>query len=118
MPFYASMISNGTNHCLLFFQSSDNNLGAEFQTEIQTMTSIKHLNLVRFFGYLEYQDEKILVIEFVPNGTLREHLDCKRNFPSMVVSFVIMLSFCSTFKLKRSVSQFSMRQIFGHDDFK
>lgn len=45
------------------------------------MTSIEHLNLVRFFGYLEYQDERILVIEYVPNGTLREHLDCLHGNP-------------------------------------
>ncbi|XP_020261418.1 calmodulin-binding receptor-like cytoplasmic kinase 2 [Asparagus officinalis] len=54
----------------------DNHRNAEFKTEIQTMASIEHLNLVRCFGYLEYEDERILVIEYVPNGTLREHLDC------------------------------------------
>lgn len=59
----------------------DENPGAEFETEIQTMTCIEHLNLVRFFGYLEHQDERILVIEYVPNGTLREHLDCLRGNP-------------------------------------
>ncbi|KAJ6850477.1 calmodulin-binding receptor-like cytoplasmic kinase 2 [Iris pallida] len=32
--------------------------------------------LVRFHGYLEHEDERIIVVEYVPNGTLREHLDC------------------------------------------
>ncbi|CAN1841448.1 Calmodulin-binding receptor-like cytoplasmic kinase 2 [Linum perenne] len=32
--------------------------------------------LQQFFGYLQQEDEKILVVEYVPNGTLREHLDC------------------------------------------
>ncbi|KNA09231.1 hypothetical protein SOVF_155440 [Spinacia oleracea] len=53
-------------------------LGAEFRTEIQTLAQVDHLNLVRCYGYLEEKDERILLVEYVPNGTLREHLDCIR----------------------------------------
>ncbi|KAJ6825006.1 calmodulin-binding receptor-like cytoplasmic kinase 2 [Iris pallida] len=55
---------------------SNNHLGAEFQSEIKMLARIEHLNLVRFYGYLEHEDERIIVVEYVPNGTLREHLDC------------------------------------------
>jgi serine/threonine protein kinase len=48
----------------------------EFQSEIRTFLSVEHLNLVRFLGYFEDEQERILVVEYVPNGTLREHLDC------------------------------------------
>ncbi|KAH7577958.1 hypothetical protein JRO89_XS01G0320700 [Xanthoceras sorbifolium] len=51
-------------------------LGVEFQSEIKTLARVEHLNLVKFYGCLEYQDERIVVMEYVPNGTLREHLDC------------------------------------------
>ncbi|URE00454.1 tyrosine protein kinase domain containing protein [Musa troglodytarum] len=51
---------------------------AEFQNEIQTLACIEHLSLVRLHGYLEHQDERIVVVEYVSNGTLREHLDCQR----------------------------------------
>lgn len=54
----------------------DKHLGIEFQSEIKTLAQVEHLNLVKFYGYLEYQDERIVVVEYVPNGTLREHLDC------------------------------------------
>ncbi|RDX60125.1 Calmodulin-binding receptor-like cytoplasmic kinase 2, partial [Mucuna pruriens] len=54
----------------------EKHLGVEFQSEIQTLSRVEHLNLVKFFGYLEQGDERILVVEYVPNGTLREHLDC------------------------------------------
>ncbi|KAJ0967263.1 hypothetical protein J5N97_024180 [Dioscorea zingiberensis] len=54
----------------------DNHLGLEFQREIQTLARVEHLNLVRYFGYLELGDERIVVVEYVPNGTLREQLDC------------------------------------------
>ncbi|XP_020600145.1 calmodulin-binding receptor-like cytoplasmic kinase 2 [Phalaenopsis equestris] len=54
----------------------DKQLGTEFQSEVQTLARVEHLNLVRFLGYLEYDNERILVVEYVSNGTLREHLDC------------------------------------------
>ncbi|KAJ0110892.1 hypothetical protein Patl1_00478 [Pistacia atlantica] len=54
----------------------DKHLGVEFQSEIRTLAQVEHLNLVKFYGYLEYRDERIVIVEYVPNGTLREHLDC------------------------------------------
>ncbi|XP_050285033.1 calmodulin-binding receptor-like cytoplasmic kinase 2 [Quercus robur] len=56
----------------------DKYLEVEFQSEIQTLAKVEHLNLVKFYGYLEQEDENIVVLEYVPNGTLREHLDCIR----------------------------------------
>ncbi|CAK9156749.1 unnamed protein product [Ilex paraguariensis] len=56
----------------------DKHLGVEFLSEIRTLAKVEHLNLVKFYGYLEHEDEKIVVVEYVPNGTLREHLDCTR----------------------------------------
>lgn len=47
----------------------------EFETEVQMLMTIDHLNLVKLIGYLEENDERILVVEYVPNGNLREHLD-------------------------------------------
>ncbi|CAL5340010.1 hypothetical protein CsSME_00023887 [Camellia sinensis var. sinensis] len=54
----------------------DKHLGVEFQSEIRTLAQVEHLNLVKFYGFLEHEDERIVVVEYVPNGTLREHLDC------------------------------------------
>ncbi|WJX63524.1 non-specific serine/threonine protein kinase [Trifolium repens] len=47
----------------------------EFKNEIYTLSKIEHLNLVRLYGYLEHGDEKLIVVEYVANGNLREHLD-------------------------------------------
>lgn len=55
----------------------DKHLGSEFKSETQTLARVEHLNLVKFYGYLELGDERIVVVEYVPNGTLREHLDCE-----------------------------------------
>ncbi|KAK7856822.1 calmodulin-binding receptor-like cytoplasmic kinase 2, partial [Quercus suber] len=61
----------------------DKHLEVEFQSEIQALAMVEHLNLVKFYGYLEQGDEKIVVLEYVPNGTLREHLDLWPYFHSL-----------------------------------
>ncbi|KAH0997475.1 hypothetical protein GBA52_021339 [Prunus armeniaca] len=53
----------------------DKLIALEFKNEILTLSMIEHLNLVRLYGYLEHGDERIIVVEYVGNGTLREHLD-------------------------------------------
>ncbi|TVU27662.1 hypothetical protein EJB05_19158, partial [Eragrostis curvula] len=47
----------------------------EFRSEVKIMARIEHQSLVRFYGYLECGEERIVVVEHVPNGTLRDHLD-------------------------------------------
>ncbi|KAF0913768.1 hypothetical protein E2562_024633 [Oryza meyeriana var. granulata] len=54
----------------------DKHMGHEFRNEIATLQCIEHLNLVRFHGYLEFGGEQLIIVEYVPNGNLREHLDC------------------------------------------
>ncbi|XP_021906310.1 calmodulin-binding receptor-like cytoplasmic kinase 2 isoform X1 [Carica papaya] len=54
----------------------DKHLGVEFLSEVLTLSQVEHLNLVKFYGFLQQEDERIIVAEYVPNGTLREHLDC------------------------------------------
>jgi len=64
----------------------DKHMGREFWNEIETLQHIEHLNLVSFHGYLEFGGEQLIIVEYVPNGNLREHLDCKN---------VVVLSFSS-----------------------
>lgn len=52
-------------------------LSVEFQTEVNALSQVEHLNLVKLIGYLEENQERILVVEYVSNGNLREHLDGK-----------------------------------------
>jgi serine/threonine protein kinase len=49
----------------------------EFRSEVKIMARIEHQSLVRLYGYMECGEERIVVVEYVPNGTLREHLDSK-----------------------------------------
>lgn len=72
----------------------DKHMGAEFQSEVRTLAQVEHMNLVRFYGFLEHEDERILVVEYVANGTLREHLDCEFLIsPFVFLHFGDMLGF-------------------------
>ncbi|XP_073100185.1 calmodulin-binding receptor-like cytoplasmic kinase 3 isoform X2 [Elaeis guineensis] len=47
----------------------------EFSNEVELLAKIEHQNLVRLLGYTDKGNERIIITEYVPNGTLREHLD-------------------------------------------
>lgn len=52
-------------------------LRTEFRSEVELLAKIEHRNLVKLLGYVERGNERLIITEYVPNGTLREHLDGK-----------------------------------------
>ncbi|KAJ3695506.1 hypothetical protein LUZ60_000883 [Juncus effusus] len=53
-------------------------LKKEFSNEISLLAQIEHKNLVQLLGYVETSTERIIIAEYVPNGSLRDHLDGQR----------------------------------------
>ncbi|XP_050113923.1 calmodulin-binding receptor-like cytoplasmic kinase 2 isoform X3 [Malus sylvestris] len=53
------------------------NLQTEFSSEVELLAKIDHRNLVKLLGYVDEGNERLIITEYVPNGTLREHLDRK-----------------------------------------
>ncbi|KAM7267322.1 hypothetical protein ACFE04_009488 [Oxalis oulophora] len=51
------------------------NLRTEFSSEVNLLSKIDHRNLVKLLGYVDKGNERLIITEYVPNGTLREHLD-------------------------------------------
>ncbi|KAG6466570.1 hypothetical protein ZIOFF_075658 [Zingiber officinale] len=74
---YKGMLDDGTLIAVKRAKKtiSNSHLSVEFRSEIKILGQVEHLNLVRYFGYLEENDERVVIIEYVPNGTLRQHLD-------------------------------------------
>ncbi|PON54079.1 Wall-associated receptor kinase [Parasponia andersonii] len=56
----------------------DNNSIEQVMNEIRLLSSVSHPNLVRLLGCCIEQGEQILVYEFMPNGTLSQHLQRQR----------------------------------------
>ncbi|KAE8771316.1 putative serine/threonine-protein kinase receptor [Hordeum vulgare] len=46
----------------------------QFRTEVNTLGRIQHVNLVRLLGFCSSADEKLLVYEYMPNGSLESYL--------------------------------------------
>ncbi|GAB2210615.1 hypothetical protein Drorol1_Dr00015884 [Drosera rotundifolia] len=51
---------------------------AEFDSEVGTLSKIDHQSLVKLLGYVDKGNERLIITEYVPNGTLRQHLDGER----------------------------------------
>ncbi|KAL4302758.1 hypothetical protein GQ457_10G016420 [Hibiscus cannabinus] len=54
------------------------NLQKEFSSEVELLAKIDHRNLVKLLGYVDKGNERLIITEYVPNGTLRDHLDGQR----------------------------------------
>ncbi|KAJ9551100.1 hypothetical protein OSB04_015145, partial [Centaurea solstitialis] len=54
--------------------SMSNQGATEFWAEVEMLSKLRHSNLVSLIGYCNHEKEKILVYEYMPNGTLEDHL--------------------------------------------
>uniref|UniRef100_A0A2N9E5B3 non-specific serine/threonine protein kinase n=1 Tax=Fagus sylvatica TaxID=28930 RepID=A0A2N9E5B3_FAGSY len=46
----------------------------QFQAEIEVLTKVRHRRLVALLGYCTNDNERLLVFEYMPEGTLTQHL--------------------------------------------
>ncbi|KAJ4885408.1 putative receptor-like protein kinase [Raphanus sativus] len=78
-PVYKGRIDGGTTLVAVKRLEISSNQGAkEFETELEMLTMLRHIHLVSLIGYCEDENEMVLVYEYMPHGTLRDHL-YKRN---------------------------------------
>ena len=72
---YKAFMDNGREMVAVKRLKAGSNQGErEFVTEIETLDKLRHGNLVSLIGYCKEKNEMILVYEYMPNGTLADHL--------------------------------------------
>ncbi|KAM0020347.1 putative protein kinase RLK-Pelle-CrRLK1L-1 family [Helianthus debilis subsp. tardiflorus] len=90
---YKGTITNGPNILTVAIKRLDSTStqgASEFWAEVNMLSNLRHCHLVSFIGYCNDGLEMILVYEYMPNGTLEDHLH-KRQTP---LSWVQRLTIC------------------------
>ncbi|CAI9116278.1 OLC1v1017377C2 [Oldenlandia corymbosa var. corymbosa] len=85
---YKGVLNDGTIVAIKRAQVGSLQGEREFLTEIELLSRLHHKNLVSLIGYCAEEGEQMLVYEFMPNGTLRDHLSGKYEEP---LSFALRL---------------------------
>ncbi|XP_074321361.1 G-type lectin S-receptor-like serine/threonine-protein kinase LECRK1 isoform X2 [Silene latifolia] len=74
---YKGTITTGVNSVTVAVKKLDRTfMGAdkEFTAEVNAIGLTHHKNLVRFIGYCKEEDKRLLVYEYMPNGTVADYL--------------------------------------------
>ncbi|XP_076925744.1 uncharacterized protein LOC143588690 [Bidens hawaiensis] len=74
---YKGVITNGATLVVAAIKRLDamSNQGApEFWAEVEMLSKLRHCHLVSLIGYCKHRREMILVYEYMPCGTLADHL--------------------------------------------
>ncbi|XP_028763972.1 wall-associated receptor kinase-like 14 [Neltuma alba] len=71
---YSGKLHNDDLVAIKKIRQRDPNSADQVMNEIKLLSSVSHPNLVRLLGCCIEEDEQILVYEFMPNGTLSQHL--------------------------------------------
>ncbi|RVW56398.1 putative LRR receptor-like serine/threonine-protein kinase [Vitis vinifera] len=87
---YKGILADGTVVAIKRAQEGSLQGQKEFFTEIELLSRVHHRNLVSLIGYCDEEVEQMLVYEFMPNGTLRDHLSAAKSKEPL--SFAMRLS--------------------------
>ncbi|KAJ0432067.1 putative protein kinase RLK-Pelle-LRR-I-1 family [Helianthus annuus] len=78
-PVYYGKMKDGKEVAVKMMADSSSHGAQQFVTEVALLSRIHHRNLVPLIGYCEEEHHRMLVYEYMHNGTLRDHVHDKVN---------------------------------------
>lgn len=73
-PVYYGKMKDGKEIAVKTMADSSSHGTKQFVTEVALLSRIHHRNLVPLIGYCEEEHQRMLVYEYMHNGTLRDHI--------------------------------------------
>ncbi|KAG0610783.1 hypothetical protein M758_7G091000 [Ceratodon purpureus] len=91
---YRGELEDGTQIAVKRMESAvvSNKGLSEFQSEIHVLTKVKHRHLVGLLGYCANGNERLLVYEYMPQGTLAQHLFDYKQLQEKPLTWMMRLS--------------------------
>ncbi|KAI3698525.1 hypothetical protein L2E82_42140 [Cichorium intybus] len=78
-PVYYGKMKDGKEVAVKMMTDSTSHGAQQFVTEVALLSRIHHRNLVPLIGYCEEDHHRMLVYEYMHNGTLRDHIHDRVN---------------------------------------
>ncbi|KAF3431128.1 hypothetical protein FNV43_RR25858 [Rhamnella rubrinervis] len=76
---YYGKMKDGKEVAVKIMSDSSSHGNQQFMTEVALLSRIHHRNLVPLIGYCEEEHQRVLVYEYMHNGTLRDHIHGSAN---------------------------------------
>ncbi|CAI9093286.1 OLC1v1028753C1 [Oldenlandia corymbosa var. corymbosa] len=73
-PVYYGKMKDGKEVAVKIMADSSSHGARQFVTEVALLSRIHHRNLVPLIGYCEEEHQRMLIYEYMHNGTLRDHI--------------------------------------------
>ncbi|GMN37407.1 hypothetical protein TIFTF001_006785 [Ficus carica] len=106
---HKGVLPNGKAVAVKSLKSGNGQGNKEFQTEVETISRVRHRNLVSLVGYCIASEIKMLVYDFIPNSNLEFHLHGR---PCIIHGDIKTSNILLDFNFEAKVADFGLTKLY------